>query len=1052
MIFDRASLLRSALPLLSCCMALFSPAQKEAGAKTPRVLSGGVVLERVAGSEAAVTPIGMAFDRRGRLFVVESHTHQRPDGYQGPAGDRVRMFYDSDGDGMLDAWSTFAEEFRQAMNLMLRSDGALLVVTRRDVQALYDDNDDGTADRRETIVRLDTEAEYPHNGLSGIALDPGSGRMMLGLGENFGAAYHLIGSDGSQVSDGGGVGAVFACTPDGADVERVAEGFWNPFSIVVQRDGAMMVVDNDPDASPPCRLLHVIRGGDYGHRWEYGRAGIHPLQAWDGELPGTLPMVCGTGEAPTAVVQHRGALWVTSWGDYRIERYQLRRSGSTYAANREVVVQGDAKFRPTGMAVAPDGSLYFADWVHRQYAVHGEGKIWRLRFEQPPVKSTPFATLGSTGTVSRSPSLSSEDPWRRTAAAHLRAEHGPVDLPTWREAPAAERLGLLQAMRWRRQRDVTAVLRQALRDADPSVRLYAVRWITERQMSELRDETLALLDGAIPNEAYYLAVLAAVDWIDGDRQPRKQGFADALLARELANANRPPAVHALALRLISPRHPELTLARLEQFAASEHRELRSEAIRALALHGDPERFDLLAAIATDEAQPAEERADAIAGLTSVADRYQELLDVLADHSSSTLRTAVQRIRQTGPKESLLPVDDVEQAMRLIDQAPGNSAAGRRLFFHSTRAQCGTCHQVHGRGGSIGPDLSRLREATTREKVVQSILHPSRDIAPRYAAMLLRTNDGKAHVGLRMPQGGDGGAETYIDARGELFTLESEAIEWRQPAENSIMPDGLAKQLTLDEWRDLIAFVAGPRPHLAPTALQIGQSQQGRPIECWVHGDGPDVLMVIATIHGNEAAGTPLVESFAEWLQQNPEELEGRRVVIVPVANPDGFAAGRRFNDLDVDLNRNFPAGNWGAREKTARTAGQRRGKPYGRTPLSEPESRAVMRAICEYFPNRIVSIHQPLACVDFDGPGEELAIAMADACRLPIKKLGARPGSLGSFVGEVLQRPIVTLELPEDAGMNAAPLWAEYGNAMISALRFPGRPTDAPASEHQRSD
>ena len=303
--FALADASRSLLPLAVICTAFFSQIAEQAGAETPRTISAGLVLERVAGPEAAVTPIGMAFDRRGRLFVVESHTHKRPDDYDGPSGDRIRLFSDSDGDGKSDAWSTFAEGFAQAMNLMFRSDGALLVVTRRDVQALFDDDDDGAADRRETIVRLDTKAEYPHNGLSGIAREPGSGRLMLGLGENFGAAYRLIGSDGSLVSDGGGAGAVFTCTPAGGDVERFAEGFWNPFSIVVQSDGAVMVVDNDPDASPPCRLLHVIRGGDYGHRYEYGRAGIHPLQAWDGELPGTLPMVCGTGEAPTAVVEHR---------------------------------------------------------------------------------------------------------------------------------------------------------------------------------------------------------------------------------------------------------------------------------------------------------------------------------------------------------------------------------------------------------------------------------------------------------------------------------------------------------------------------------------------------------------------------------------------------------------------------------------------------------------------------------------------------------------------------------------------------------------------------
>ncbi|RIK84462.1 MAG: hypothetical protein DCC67_04970 [Planctomycetota bacterium] len=214
--------------------------------------------------------------------------------------------------------------------------------------------------------------------------------------------------------------------------------------------------------------------------------------------------------------------------------------------------------------------------------------------------------------------------------------------------------------------------------------------------------------------------------------------------------------------------------------------------------------------------------------------------------------------------------------------------------------------------------------------------------------------------------------------------------------------------------------------LQPQVEVVGRSLDGRPIECIVYGDGADVFWLIATIHGNEASGTPLAQKFAEWLEANPAEIEGRRVVMLPVANPDGFAENIRFNKNGVDLNRNFPAGNWGEADV----------KPHGDTPLSEPESRALMRALCQYFPSRVVSIHQPLNCIDYDGPAEELARAMAAKCRLPVNKLGSRPGSLGSFVGVTLKRPIITLELPEDAGMDGQALWKEYGEALVAALRY----------------
>lgn len=220
---------------------------------------------------------------------------------------------------------------------------------------------------------------------------------------------------------------------------------------------------------------------------------------------------------------------------------------------------------------------------------------------------------------------------------------------------------------------------------------------------------------------------------------------------------------------------------------------------------------------------------------------------------------------------------------------------------------------------------------------------------------------------------------------------------------------------------------------------VGMSVEGRPIRCQVFGEGDDVLWILATIHGNEAAGTPLMAEFTKWLKANPSELDGRRVVIVDVANPDGYAHNVRFNSRGVDVNRNFPAGNWGGVEpppvmvKPGEIPTTE--KPPGDTPLCEPESRALMIVLCQHFPDRVVSIHQPLNCLDFDGPAESLAKEMGAVCKLPVKQLGSRPGSLGSFVGLTLKKPIVTMELPEDAGMDGPTLWKEYGEAIIAALR-----------------
>lgn len=223
--------------------------------------------------------------------------------------------------------------------------------------------------------------------------------------------------------------------------------------------------------------------------------------------------------------------------------------------------------------------------------------------------------------------------------------------------------------------------------------------------------------------------------------------------------------------------------------------------------------------------------------------------------------------------------------------------------------------------------------------------------------------------------------------------------------------------------EVVHEVSAP-PGVYESHHPAGRSVEGRLIDAHVLGDGADVTLIIATIHGNESAGTPLVYELMEHLRGNPAMIRGRRVVIMPIANPDALAARSRGNVHDVDINRNFPAEN---REDRAR---------FGFA-LSEPESRAILNVIDIYRPDRIVSIHQPLNCIDYDGPAKALAEEMARHCDLPVKKLGARPGSLGAHAGVDRNLPIITLELPRAADeLSAGELWERYGAALLAAVTF----------------
>ncbi len=387
------------LPLVVLVVAC----QSIASAETPPVSTDPRVrIDLFAEDPLLATPTGIDIDSLGRVWAIESNTHFPPEGYTGHPTDRVLVFTDKDGDGRAEAPVVFADDIKHAMSIAVRpawmnviqlpgqpapeSATQVFLATRRDLQLLEDIDGDGKADRRHVLLKLDTTGDYPHNGLAGFAFDA-LDNVYIGLGENLGRDYTLIGRDGAKLSGGGEGGNVYRFRPDGSGLEFWSTGYWNPHASCIDALGHLFTVDNDPDSRPPCRLMHSVRGGDFGYRFRNGRKGLHPFTAWNGEIPGTLPMLAGTGEAPSGILAYESAglpeefvgdLIGGSWGDHRVDRFRLKQKGASYESVAEPLIVGDQNFRPVGIATAPDGSLYLTDWVLREYKVHGRGRIWRI--------------------------------------------------------------------------------------------------------------------------------------------------------------------------------------------------------------------------------------------------------------------------------------------------------------------------------------------------------------------------------------------------------------------------------------------------------------------------------------------------------------------------------------------------------------------------------------------------------------------------------------------------------------------------------------------------
>jgi putative heme-binding domain-containing protein len=118
-----------------------------------------------------------------------------------------------------------------------------------------------------------------------------------------------------------------------------------------------------------------------------------------------------------------------------------------------------------------------------------------------------------------------------------------------------------------------------------------------------------------------------------------------------------------------------------------------------------------------------------------------------------------------------------------------------------------CHRVDGRGGKIGPDLSTIGRALNRPRLIESVLTPSKEIAPMFVTWQIVTRDGKVRTGVIVEETFDSKI-TVADAQGKLEVLLRQDVEDRAALPTSLMPDNLHEQMTPQEFLDVIAFLEG----------------------------------------------------------------------------------------------------------------------------------------------------------------------------------------------------------------------------------------------------
>ena len=457
-----------------------------------------------------INPTNMAIDARGRVWVCEGYNYRstlNPNNPTKEEGDRILILEDQDGDGKADKSTVFYQgtDVNAALGIWVM--GNKVIVSCSPNVFLFTDTDgDDQADEKEILFQGIKGEQHDH-AIHAATFGP-DGKMYFNFGN---AGEKILDKDGNPVTEQTGVevadnvkpyqqGMVFRCDPDGSNFEVLGHNFRNNYEVAVDSYGTLWQSDNDDDGNKGVRINYVMEYGNYGYRdqetgenWRTYRTGIEeeiPLRHWHLNDPGVVPNLLQTGAgSPTGILVYEGDLLPERFhnqiihadaGPNVVRAYPTEKDGAGYKATIDNIIKGkDQWFRPADVCVAPDGSLFVADWYDPGVGGHQvgdlqQGRIYHLapheRYEVPKFDmSSPAGAIEAL----KNPNLSARYlAWQKLHAWGGEAEAALADLagsdnPRYR----VRALWLLTKIDGKGSQYV----QQALQDENPDVRIAGIR-------------------------------------------------------------------------------------------------------------------------------------------------------------------------------------------------------------------------------------------------------------------------------------------------------------------------------------------------------------------------------------------------------------------------------------------------------------------------------------------------------------------------------------------------------------------------------------------------